>query len=153
MNYEHNSKNVAKYIPQVKKAREENVTDFSVEENRIKGKSTAALASQFKPKSDMELKIAESLKKQGLSTEQSIQQQEKELLANIDPKELEARIQHMQKVKGILFRNEMKHKRVKKIKSKLYHKLKKKAKEREEEKLLTLLEENDPDAAREYREK
>jgi len=47
----------------------------------------------------------------------------------------------------------MKAKRIKKIKSKLYHKLKNKAKERDEVKLLSQLEEIDPEAAAEYRRK
>ena len=41
----------------------------------------------------------------------------------------------------------MKNKRVKKIKSKLYHKLKRKEKTREEGKMRTYLEEVDPEAA------
>lgn len=46
-----------------------------------------------------------------------------------------------------MFRQEAKNKRIKKIKSKLYHKLKKKDKHREEEKVRAYLEEVDPDAA------
>jgi len=41
----------------------------------------------------------------------------------------------------------MKNKRIKKIKSKLYHKLKKKEKQREENKVRAYLEEVDPEAA------
>ena len=47
----------------------------------------------------------------------------------------------------------MKNRRVSKIKSKLYHKLKKREKEREEKKLIDYLEQIDPEAAQAYREK
>lgn len=50
-------------------------------------------------------------------------------------------------MKSLLFRQELKNKRIKKIKSKLYHKLKKKEKNRETEKLRSYLEQVDPKAA------
>jgi len=56
-------------------------------------------------------------------------------------------------MKALLFRNEMKHKRVSKIKSKLYHKIKKRDADREEKKLREYMEQVDPEAAKMYREK
>ena len=50
-------------------------------------------------------------------------------------------------MKNLLFRQEMKNRRISKIKSKLYHKLKKREKEREEKKLIDYLEQIDPEAA------
>jgi len=47
----------------------------------------------------------------------------------------------------------LKNRRLSKIKSKLYHKLKKREKERESKKLLDYLEQIDPEAAGAYREK
>lgn len=47
----------------------------------------------------------------------------------------------------------MKNRRISKIKSKLYHKLKKRDKEREEKKLIDYLEQIDPEAAQAYRMK
>ena len=47
----------------------------------------------------------------------------------------------------------MKNRRISKIKSKLYHKIKKREKDREEKKLIDYLEQIDPEAARVYREK
>ena len=52
-------------------------------------------------------------------------------------------------MKQLLFRQEIKNKRIKKIKSKLYHKLKKKEKSREEGKMRAYLQEVDPKAAEE----
>jgi U3 small nucleolar RNA-associated protein 14 len=54
-------------------------------------------------------------------------------------------------MKSLLFRQEMKNRRVAKIKSKLYHKLKKREKDREEKKLIDYLEQIDPEAAQAYR--
>ena len=53
----------------------------------------------------------------------------------------------------MLFRQEHKKKRIAKIKSKLYHKLKKKETDREEKKLREYLEQVDPEAAQAYRDK
>ncbi len=56
-------------------------------------------------------------------------------------------------MKHLLFRQEHKNRRISKIKSKLYHKLKKREKEREEKKLIEYLETIDPEAAENYRMK
>lgn len=56
-------------------------------------------------------------------------------------------------MKHLLFRQEMKNRRIAKIKSKLYHKIKKREKDREEKKLLDYLDQIDPQAAQVYREK
>lgn len=56
-------------------------------------------------------------------------------------------------MKSLLFRQEMKNRRISKIKSKLYHKIKKREKDREEKKLIDYLEQIDPEAANVYREK
>lgn len=59
----------------------------------------------------------------------------------------------MNRLKGLLFRQEIKNRRVAKIKSKLYHKLKKKENEREEQKLKQYMMEVDPEAAKAYQQK
>lgn len=56
-------------------------------------------------------------------------------------------------MKTLLFRQELKNRRISKIKSKLYHKIKKREKDREEKKLVEYLEQIDPEAAQAYREK
>lgn len=56
-------------------------------------------------------------------------------------------------MKKLLFRQEIKNRRVSKIKSKLYHKLKKKDNDREAAKLEQYMAEIDPEAAKEYKEK
>jgi U3 small nucleolar RNA-associated protein 14 len=54
------------------------------------------------------------------------EEQEKSLLKDLNPKELKAKINEMSKLKLLLFQNERKNKRIGKIKSKLYHKIRKK---------------------------
>jgi U3 small nucleolar RNA-associated protein 14 len=59
----------------------------------------------------------------------------------------------MGRLKSLLFRQEIKNRRIAKIKSKLYHKLKKKERDREETKLRQYMMEVDPEAAKAYQEK
>ena len=66
---------------------------------------------------------------------------------------MEARYKELGKLRSLLFKSEIKNRRVRKIKSKLYHKLKNKDKDREEKKLRDHLELIDPEAAKIYREK
>ncbi len=59
----------------------------------------------------------------------------------------------MGRLKSLLFKQEIKNRRVAKIKSKLYHKLKKKERERDEDKLKQYMMEVDPEAAKAYQQK
>lgn len=101
----------------------------------------------------MERKIQQHLKDTGMGSERAMRKTEMDSLKGVDAAELEARYSNLGKAKSLLFRQEMKNKRIKKIKSKLYHKLKKKEKVREESKLKAYIEETDPEAAREAAEK
>jgi U3 small nucleolar RNA-associated protein 14 len=57
------------------------------------------------------------------------------LKGTLDSKQLQQKYDEMARMKGLLFRQEIKNRRISKIKSKLYHKLKKKEREREEDKI------------------
>jgi len=61
------------------------------------------------------------------------------LKSSVTPEQLEHRYGQLAQMKHLLFRQELKNRRVSKIKSKLYHKLKKREKEREEKKLVDYL--------------
>ena len=69
------------------------------------------------------------------------------LESKLDSSQMQARYQELAKLKSLLFKSEIKNRRVAKIKSKLYHKIKKRDKEREEKKLRDHLEMIDPEAA------
>lgn len=71
----------------------------------------------------------------------------------MDQKQLQQRYDEMGRLKSLLFRQEIKNRRIAKIKSKLYHKLKKKERDREETKLRQYMMEVDPEAAKAYQEK
>ena len=58
----------------------------------------------------------------------------------VDAEQLKQRYEELAKLKSLLFKSEIKNRRVAKIKSKLYHKLKKRDKEREKKKLMDHLE-------------
>ena len=66
---------------------------------------------------------------------------------------MQQRYQELNKLKSLLFKTEIKNRRVAKIKSKLFRKIKKRDKDREEKKLRDHLEIIDPEAAAIYREK
>jgi U3 small nucleolar RNA-associated protein 14 len=102
--------------------------------------------------SKLERQIQEELSRQGLRSEKDVKQIELESLsASVKPEQLEQRYGQIAQMKHLLFRQEMKNRRVSKIKSKLYHKLKKREKDREEKKLIDYLEQIDPEAAQAYR--
>jgi U3 small nucleolar RNA-associated protein 14 len=114
--------------------------------------STAAMAANYKAKSTLEIQLEAELNRQGLTNEAQIAQREEEDLLRIMPgEEYRARKDKMM-VKNMLFRQEIKNKRLSKIKSKLYHKIKKRTKNKEETKLLEQLQQIDPEAAKEYRD-
>lgn len=75
------------------------------------------------------------------------------LKGTLDSKQLQQKYDEMARMKGLLFRQEIKNRRISKIKSKLYHKLKKKEREREEDKIRQYMAEVDPEAAKAYTEK
>lgn len=78
---------------------------------------------------------------------------ELDALKNVDSTQLKERYAELARLKSLLFKSEMKNRRVSKIKSKLYHKIKKRDKDREEKKLRDYMEQIDPEAAKAYAEK
>ena len=107
------------------------------------------------PASKLEEQVQAELKRQGLQNEQDLKLREQQDLldGSLTAEQLDQRYQQIAQMKHLLFRQEHKHRRIAKIKSKLYHKIKKREKDREEKKLLDYLEQVDPAAAAVYREK
>ncbi|KAL0360031.1 UNVERIFIED_CONTAM: putative protein C57A7.06 [Sesamum radiatum] len=121
--YEHSKKDITKWEPLVKRNREAPTLYF--DEDVDLGFSTiGALASEFEPRTDFEKKIASLI-----SVEEVMDRQER-----------------LAKMRSLLFRHEMKAKRVKKIKSKTYHRLLKKERRKTAEAALQM----DPEAAKEH---
>jgi U3 small nucleolar RNA-associated protein 14 len=153
VNYDKNKQNVSKWLNQVKKNRESDYVDYTVDENRTRGATLASMATDFEAKGSLEKEIEKALVKDGMATEKDIIEKEKQDLLELDPEEMKRRLRQMSKLKTLLFRQELKNKRLAKIKSKLYHKIKRKARDKQESKLLEELELVDPEAAKEYRDR
>lgn len=89
-----------------------------------------------------------------MRSERDLKQKEMESLGSrLDSSQIQQRYNEISKLRSLLFKSEIKNRRVSKIKSKLYHKIKKRDKEREEKKLRDHLELIDPEAAQAYRDK
>jgi len=117
----------------VKANRESEQLDFTTREegSGVRLDSMTQIASNFsKPESSLEQEVMAVLQKKGLASEKDIVGQELE--EGVTAEQLEERYAKLAQMKNLLFRQEMKNKRVAKIKSKLYHKIKKREKMREE---------------------
>jgi len=151
------SKHLGKWLPQVKHNREADFLDFTTRDvvgEGVRLNSLGQIADNLRGKtaSKLEQAVQAELQRQGLRSELDLKRQE-ELGGGLTGEQLEERYQQVAQMKQLLFRQEHKHRRIAKIKSKLYHKIKKREKEREEKKLLDYLEQVDPAAAAVYREK
>ncbi|XP_060201745.1 uncharacterized protein LOC132630187 isoform X2 [Lycium barbarum] len=137
-------KDVTKWEPHVKRNREAPTIYF--DEDKDVGFSTVgAIAAEFEPRTDFEKKIAslfndhevvEAHKKDGARLLE---------LNKISVEDVRERQNQLAKMKSLLFRHEMKAKRVKKIKSKVYHRLLKKDRLKQAGTAM----ETDPEAAKE----
>lgn len=103
--------------------------------------------------SQLEQQVQAELKRQGLTSDKDMKNKELDALRNVDSAQLKERYAELARLKSLLFKSEMKNRRVSKIKSKLYHKIKKRDKDREEKKLRDYMEQIDPEAAKAYAEK
>lgn len=159
-NYTINQKKLGKYIAQVKQGREQTQADFTTADKILHGGGVQLssvkqiAANHTKPQNAFEQKIHDELKRQGLNTEKDFVEKEMQSLkGSLDSKQLQQKYDEMARMKGLLFRQEIKNRRISKIKSKLFHKLKKKEREREEDKIRQYMAEVDPEAAKAYTEK
>ncbi|XP_075509334.1 uncharacterized protein LOC142545823 isoform X2 [Primulina tabacum] len=137
--YEQSKKDITKWDPLVKKNREAPTLYFD-EEMDLGFSTIGAIASEFEPRTDFEKKIAslvshnelvESHKKDGarlLELNENIAQSNcvwgDTLQLSIE--DMKDRQDRLAKMRSLLFRHELKAKRIKKIKSKTYHRLLKK---------------------------
>ncbi|XP_019418839.1 PREDICTED: uncharacterized protein C57A7.06-like [Lupinus angustifolius] len=143
--YERSKKDVTKWQPIIQKNREAPTVFF--DENVDLGFSTVgAIASEFEPRTEFEMKMAalvrddkvmEAHKKDGSRL------LEMNMVSVEDEKDRQNRIAKMH---SLLFRHERKAKHMKKIKSKTYHRLLKKDRLKEESSRIEM----DPEAAKEY---
>mgnify|MGYP002624805522 CR=1 FL=1 len=140
-------KEISKYQPRVKAIREADVVDFTqdnkktvrhVGERTVKeiAKNPNTTKKNSKDNDDLNSKIERVLIENNCVSDQQVLDQEKEELKNINPEELERRYNELRQIRARLFQKEIENKRKAKIKSKLYHKIKKNKKIKEENDLL-----------------
>ncbi|KAK9806336.1 hypothetical protein WJX72_010623 [[Myrmecia] bisecta] len=134
--YEATGKEVTKWQPVVKANREAPTIRFtSGREDIPKTNTTAAMASSFKPETDMEAEVAALLQAAGAHTGEAVEQQEEALaLKSLTVEEAKERRARLAQMRTLLFFHEAKAKRMKAIKSKDYHRRTNRAAKRKAEK-------------------
>ncbi|KAI9261578.1 small-subunit processome [Phascolomyces articulosus] len=98
---------------------------------RKKNITSATLASQFSAQTSMEQQIEQALSAAGMKDEE-LEEFEALQLNKLSVEEVQERRQELQMMRELMFRSEIKAKRLKKIKSKSYRKLQRKEKARQE---------------------
>ena len=127
--YTMGKKDVSKWQSLVKENREADTIVFknSLAQGVERAPSTAAMAARVVPQSELEREVAELLKGGGAEGVERAQMDALEAGAEADEGVDEERREKLMKMRHLMFNHEMKQKRVRKIKSKDYHRrLKKK---------------------------
>ena len=154
---------ISKYQPRVKAIREADVVDFTQDDKKsvrhIGSRTVKEIAKNIninknkknkQIKDDLNAEIEKILKENNCVCDEQILNKEKEELKNINPEELERRYKELRQIRSRLFQKEIENRRKAKIKSKLYHKIKKNKRIKEENDLLEQLGQIDPDAVENY---
>ncbi|KAI8972069.1 small-subunit processome [Pilobolus umbonatus] len=119
---------VTKWEPTVKKNRAAEHLTFNAPDLKVERKS-ATLVAKFKPETDLEKQISSALASAGMQ-DKELEEFEALKLNKLTLEEVEERRKELRRMRELMFRHEMKNKRIKKIKSKSYRKLKRKEKEK-----------------------
>ncbi|KAL3641454.1 hypothetical protein CASFOL_016422 [Castilleja foliolosa] len=142
--YELSKKDISKWDTIVKRNREAPTLFF--DEDVDLGHSTiGAIASEFEPRTDFEKKIASLVNQNEFDDAHKKDGARLLELNKISVEDMMHRQERLAKMRSLLFRHELKAKRVKKIKSKTYHRLLKKDKRKAAEAAILM----DPEAAKE----
>ncbi|CAG8523271.1 11690_t:CDS:2 [Funneliformis mosseae] len=145
--YEETKKDITKWEPIVKQNREADHLKFPMNDQPSHNPTNNVLAATFQPSTELEKKVDSILVESGVK-EKSLQQYEELQMSKLSVEEVENRVKELRKMRELVFREEIKARRIAKIKSKAYRKIRKK--EKEKNKLdLKQLAELDPKLARE----
>ena len=148
--YKAAKKEVSKWTTIVQENRQAKSLNFPLNAPKPEKRTTLGLAAGFEAKTTLEKEIEEALEKSGMVGDKQVEEAENEELAEIveDAEEVRRRRGELSKLRALMFYDEQKHKRQKKIKSKMYRKLKKRRDARQQEKAELQLRESDPQAAK-----
>ncbi|KAL6978382.1 hypothetical protein U1Q18_020050 [Sarracenia purpurea var. burkii] len=142
--YEQSKKDITKWEPLVKRNREASTLYF--DDDIDPGFSTVgAIASEFEPRSDFEKKIASLVNDNGVVDAHRNDGAKLLELNKISVEDVKHHQNRLAKMRSLLFRHELKAKRIKKIKSKAFHRVLKK----DRLKAVAVEMEMNPDAAKE----
>ncbi|GER37853.1 U3 ribonucleoprotein family protein [Striga asiatica] len=142
--YELSKKDITKWEPLVKRNREAPTLYFDEKVNM--GYSTIGqIASEFEPRTDFEKKIMSLVNQKDVADAYRNDGAKLLELNKISVEDVKDRQERLAKMRSLLFRHEIKAKRIKKIKSKTYHRLLKKDKKKAAEAAIQM----DPEAAKE----
>ncbi|CAI5734813.1 unnamed protein product [Hyaloperonospora brassicae] len=122
--YVEKTKDMDLFEPVVRRNRQKGTLDLRVQAPKLEKLTPAALASKFVPQTEMEKSVAALLEAGDLSDKRLAKDEEEELARKqVSTEEVAARQKELSKLRSLLFYEEQKTKRIKKIKSKLYHKI------------------------------
>lgn len=142
--YEQSKKDITKWDPLVKKNREAPTLYFD-EEMDLGFSTIGAIASEFEPRTDFEKKIASLISHNEVVEAHKNDGARLLELNEVSIEDMKDHQDRLAKMRSLLFRHELKAKRIKKIKSKTYHRLLKK----DRTKAADLAIQMDPEAAKE----
>ncbi|GMI69439.1 hypothetical protein like AT4G02400 [Hibiscus trionum] len=125
--YEHSKKDITKWEHLVKRNREA-PTVFFGEDVDLGFSTVGAIASEFEPRTEFEKKIASLVYDDKVMEAHKADGSKLLELNKISEEDYMKHRDHVAKMRSLLFRHEMKQKRIKKIKSKTFHRLKNKDK-------------------------
>ncbi|KAI8092752.1 small-subunit processome [Halteromyces radiatus] len=138
--YKEANKEITRWEPTVKQNREADHLSFPMQESVTQQKLTSStLASKFVANTDMEKQIEQALQQAGMKDEE-LEEFEALKLNKLTVEEVEERRKQLAMMRELMFRHEVKAKRMKKIKSKSYRKLKRQEKARLEDQMAKLQE-------------
>ncbi|KAF7971020.1 hypothetical protein HWV62_22209 [Athelia sp. TMB] len=127
--YEQTKEEVDKWSGTMKRIQEAEHLSFPLQAQPVGKVSNLELAAKFKPTTDLESSIDKLLKSAKMRDE-DIQQTESLAMNHLSVAEVAARRAELRKMRELMFRAEVKAKRVSKIKSKAYRRIKKKEREK-----------------------
>ncbi|CAJ0840002.1 22549_t:CDS:2 [Entrophospora sp. SA101] len=148
--YEETKKEISKWEPIVKQNRIADHLVFPIDAIPQHRPTNSLLAGTFKPSTNLEKEVESILVESGLKqgNEKELQQYEKLQLNKLSIDEIKTRTKELRRMRELMFREEIKAKRIAKIKSKTYRKIRRKEKIKLN---LDQLSQLDPELAREER--
>jgi len=150
LNYDTAKKDITKWIPQVKQNREAPQLVFGDATDR-EGVTTQSLVTDFNSSNELEKELEEAIKESGMHEEVMRSNLGASGLPMDDGLRKAQESSQLARLKLLLSRNQAKAKRIKKIKSKAYHRLKRRADKKSHDKLLERLEQENPELATELK--